>query len=162
MRAMLILAALLTGCATGDSDRAALKEELKHEILAELREPSSDPGRIPEPAATGHVEGRIHFQDEGVVGCRVKLVRLLESNSFPGMFEEVRRGVEFSAVSDADGRFAFRDVPCGCYRLLWQPPGDSGWIRRLREKPDARVEASKTSRVADIDLARKPVGTATQ
>jgi len=159
MRALWILAVLLSGCSTGNPDRAALKEELKQEILAELREPS--PEHTPEPATTGHVEGRILMKDEGVAGCRVKLVRILVSDNFLGMFEEARRGGEFSTVSGADGRFTFRDVPCGPYRLLWQVPGDSGWIRRLREKPDARVEASKTSQVGDIDLARKPVGFAT-
>ncbi|HLY72988.1 MAG TPA: carboxypeptidase-like regulatory domain-containing protein [Planctomycetota bacterium] len=159
MRTLLILASLLTGCATGESDRAALKAELKHEILAELREPS--PEGPAGPAPTGHVEGRIHFRKEGVVGCQVKLVRLLDSSSFLGMFNEVRQGVEFHAVSDVDGRFTFPDVPCGSYRLLWQPPGNSGWIRRLREKPDAQVEAGQTSRMGDIDLSQKPVGTAT-
>jgi hypothetical protein len=157
MRALLILAALLSGCATGDTDRATLKDELKREILAEIGDPS--PERTREAGPTGHVEGRVHLQNEGVAGCRVKLVQVLESDRFLGTFEESRRGVEHSTVSEADGHFAFRDVPCGPYRLLWQPAGDSGWIRRLREKPDARVEAGKTSRVADIDLARTPVGT---
>jgi hypothetical protein len=157
MRTALILASLLAGCASGESDRAALKAELKQEILSELREPS--PEATTEPAVTGHVEGRILFQKEGVAGCQVKLVRLLESSTFLGMFNEVRQGVEFHAVTGADGRFTFRDVPCGSYRLLWQPPSGSGWIRRLREKPDARVEAGKSSRIGDIDLAQKPVGT---
>jgi hypothetical protein len=160
MKAFLILSALLAGCATkADSDRAALKEELKNEILAELREPS--PERTPDSGATGHVEGRIVLQTQGVTGCRVKLVRLLVSDNFLGMFEEVRRGVEFNTISEADGHYVFRDVPSGPYRLLWKPPGDTGWIRRLREKPDATVEASKTARVRDVDLDRKPVGTST-
>jgi hypothetical protein len=157
MRALFILAALLSGCASGDADRAALKEELKHEIMAELREPSAERSR--EAVPTGHVEGRILLQNEGVAGCRVRLVQLLESDRFLGSFEEARRGAEFSAVSDADGHFSFHDVPCGSYRVLWQPAGDSGWIRRLREKADAQVEVGKTARVRDIDLSHTPIGT---
>src|SRR5579862_1910432 len=160
MRVLLILAALLTGCATGDSDRSTLKEELKREILAELHEPP--PERTIEPTATGKIEGRILLQNAGVLGCRVKLGRLLESSSFLGMSDEVRQGATFDAVTDADGRFVFHDVPRGAYRRMWQPPGDSGWIRRLRDKPDARVEVNQTTRIGDIDLGQKPVGTVTR
>lgn len=158
MKAPFFLSVLLAGCSAAETDRAALKEELKHEILAELREPS--PERAPDPAA-GHVQGRVMMKNEGVAGCRVRLVRVLVSENFLGMYEEVRRGVEFIAVTDASGRYVFRDVPCGPYRLLWQPPGDSGWIRRLQAKPDVLVEAGKSSTARDIDLTRRPVGAAT-
>jgi hypothetical protein len=91
----------------------------------------------------------------------VKLVRVAVSESFIRGYEETRRATEFNTVTDPDGRFAFRDVPPGPYRLLWQIPGDSGWIRRLREKPDVWVEEAKPCRVEDINLAQKPVGTTT-
>lgn len=157
MRATLMLAIALSGCSTGDSDRTALKEELKREILAELHEPA--PEKTLEPVAPGgQVEGRVLLGNAGVGGCRVKLVRLLESSSFLGMLHEVKQGAEFDSRTDPDGRFVFRDVPSGAYRVLWQAPGDTGWIRRMRDKPDARVEGNQTTRVADVDLGRTPVG----
>lgn len=155
MKHLLFLTVLLAGCASSDSDRAALKEELKHEILAELHE--AHPENTPPPSPTGDVEGRLVFMNKGIAGCHVKLVRLLESQSFLGIMNEVRLGTEFETVSDGEGRFRFQAVPLGPYRLFWQVPGDIGWIRRLREKPDAIVETGTATRVPDIDLRRRPV-----
>ena len=159
MRKILFLAALLAGCASPNADRAALKAELKREILSELREaPASE--KAPEPgAATGSVQGRLIFKGGGVADCRVKLTRLLDSETFLGMFQEAKLGVEFEARTDAGGSFLFGAIPGGRYRLLWQVPGDTGWIRRAREKPDAIVEPGKTSTVPDVELGYQPVGT---
>ena len=157
MRLWAGIAVLMAGCAAADSDRAALKEELKREIMAELREAPAD-GAV-QPGPTGDVEGRLVFKGGGVAGCDLKLVRLLESDSFLGMFREVRQGTEFDAKSDPDGRFGLHGIPPGHYRLFWRVPGDTGWIRRLREAPDAVVEPGKTFRVPEIDLDRRPVGT---
>lgn len=148
----------LAGCAAPEPDRQSLKAELKREILAELREaPAAEPSAT--PVSTGKAQGRLVFKGAGVPGCRAKLVRLLESDTFLGMFREVRQGAEFEALTDEEGRFSFGNVPSGRYRLMWQVPGDTGWIRRAREAPDAVIEPGRAAEIPEVRLERRPVGT---
>ncbi len=52
-------------------------------------------------------------------------------------------GVVLTTETDADGRYVFSEVPPGYYRFYWEPEGTTGWIQRLREKPDLEVLPGK-------------------
>jgi hypothetical protein len=41
--------------------------------------------------------------------------------------------------TDSRGRYVFHEAPPGYYRLYWMPDTNTGWIHRLREKPDIEV-----------------------
>lgn len=150
---------LLSACSVpAGSDRASFKEEIRREILAELRDPGASE-RTVDPASTGSVEGRLIFKKKGVPGCRVKLVRMRWFESFSESTPEADPGAEFETRTNDEGCFAWRSIPCGRYRLLWQVPGDNGWIRRAAEKPDAVVESGRNTVLADIDLGFRPIAT---
>ena len=191
------------GCSTPAQDRSKLKEELKQEILAELRQqgeiPKQDsaqntpeqvrlqseaetqrgvsaksesqaqtttniPTRTaddtaqPQPGPTGKAEGYILRSDSGLKGCEVKLVRILTSRSAVEMFSAVRDGTEFTTIADGQGKYAFDRLPVGSYKLKWQLPGDKGWIRRLRDKPDAIITEGQTTILKSVETERRLVG----
>lgn len=51
------------------------------------------------------------------------------------------KGDTFETETDAAGRYRFERVPSGEYLLYWMPDPETGWIRRLRDKPDLEVTA---------------------
>jgi hypothetical protein len=53
--------------------------------------------------------------------------------------DEVAREVSFETQTDSRGRYFFSQVPPGYYRLYWLPDPPTGWVHRLREKPDFEV-----------------------
>lgn len=191
------------GCSTPAQDRSKLKEELKQEILAELRRQ----GEIPEqhsyqntpeqvrqqnkaetqrdvsaksesqaqttanistraaddsvqlqPSPTGRAEGHILRGGTGLKGCEVKLVRILTSRSAVEMFSAVRDGTEFTTITDEQGNYVFDRLPVGSYKLKWRLPGDKGWIRRLRDKPDAVITDGQTAILKSVETERRLVG----
>jgi hypothetical protein len=42
-------------------------------------------------------------------------------------------------LTDSEGRYAFHKAPPGDYRLYRLPDMNTGWVRRLRDKPDFEV-----------------------
>jgi hypothetical protein len=52
-------------------------------------------------------------------------------------------GIVLETQTDSKGHYVFHEVPPGYYRLYWIPDTDTGWIRRLREKPDIEVITGK-------------------
>jgi hypothetical protein len=184
------------GCSTPAQDRAKLKEELKREILAELREqkqipvlasPQQDREQIKEEieqevlakvqsqvqtitsqlpdannrpvqwqrVSVGSVEGLILRDGEGLQGCQVKLVRVLKSQSVIEMFNTIKEGAEFATVTDESGKYHFDRLPVGAYKLKWQLPNDKGWIRRLRDKPDAVITEGQTTVLKSVETKRR-------
>jgi hypothetical protein len=103
----------------------------------------------------GAVYGQILYRGKGLAGCKVKLIRQLESTTFLGLFKEARAGAEFDAVSGEDGMYRFEQLPAGKYLLRWLPPGSDAWIIRLSDrKYDVLVEERTTVRIRDIDVSR--------
>jgi len=172
---LLLAGAALTSC-TGPSDaqRAAemaqMKEEIRREVLAELAAnprgdpagnvaPSTAPGadatppapRV-DPATLGSLTGRILAQGQGLAGCHVKMVRLVEARGLFEAYKTFQEGMEFEAVSGPDGTYRIDALPEGSYAARWLPKGESGWIRRLNDKPDAVVKAGAVTQLADLDL----------
>lgn len=199
---LITLAALgfltLGGCSTPAQDRAKLKEELKREILAELREqrqttvlasPQQDREQMKkeieqevlakvqnqvqtitmqfpdandrtiqwQQVPVGSAEGRILRGGEGLQECQVKLMRIMKRQSITEMFNVVKEGTEFGTVTDEDGKYHFDRLPVGAYKLKWQLPNDKGWIRRLRDKPDAIITEGQNTVLKSVETKRKLV-----
>lgn len=177
----LVLIAMLSACTTPAKYRVRLKEELKREILAELAR-EAPPGETNQaqapaqgadpnpslqsktvekgpgvPPAPGGVSGRIVKFGAGVASCKVKLVRWVGMEDLSEVYEALQSGLEFETVTDGDGKYVFTQVPVGAYRLKWQPQGESGWLRRLSDRPEVWVEEGKVAAAKDIRMDRAPV-----
>lgn len=108
-----------------------------------------------EAARSGTVEGYILYRGQGLAGCKVKLIRQLESTTLLGLFKEAKAGAEFDAVTREDGLFRFEQVPAGKYLLRWLPSGSDAWIQRLSDRQyDVLVEEGTTVGLRDIDMSR--------
>ncbi len=188
----------LGGCSAPAQDRAKLKEEIKREVLAELREqrrtavlasPQQDrekmkkeieqevlakvqnqvqaiTSQLPDAndravqwrrVLVGSAEGLILRGGEGLQGCQVKLIRIIKRQSISEMLNVVKEGAEFGTVTDDDGKYHFDRLPVGAYKLKWQLPNDKGWIRRLRDKPDAIITEGQTTVLKSVETKRKLV-----
>ena len=144
--------------------RAQLKSEIKDEVIMQLQmiAPDSEvakaaaklPQEKPVSAAIGIAEGQILRKGKGLPDCHVKLVRLVEAQTMAGLLKVSKEGIEFETVTDKDGRYRFEAIPAGSYKLKWQLPNDTGWIRRLRDRPDVDVEVGTTKVLKAIETSR--------
>ncbi len=99
----------------------------------------------------GGVEGIIRWRDRPLSRGRVMIVSTKVAGLPPESREKVKAGVEgapgvgkgdkFETETDAAGRYRFERVPPGEYLFYWMPNPETGWIRRLRDKPDLEVVA---------------------
>ena len=107
---------------------------------------------------TGRVEGRILWRDAPLQHRPVKIVletytgfslaavkQRLATQEDPGESDRI----ELETTTDSQGRYAFPNAPPGTYRLYWQPDADTGWVHRLRDKPDFEVVPGGRT-VADV------------
>lgn len=141
--------------APSSSDPALSRAELKREILQELRgEIQKEATKGIGPIEYGSVEGRMLRRGVGEPEARVKLVRWLEEASLLGVFKELKKGAEFEATTDQDGRYAFKEIPVGSYELKWLPRGADAWIRRLTERPDITVRKGTSVTARTVELGR--------
>jgi len=49
------------------------------------------------------------------------------------------QGITLTTQTDSQGRYIFEEAPPGWYRLYLLPNAETGWVRRLAEKPDFEV-----------------------
>ncbi len=152
--------------------RAQMKEEIEREILAkiqnqvqsqvqEITSDFTDTGNRSiqwQAVPIGSAQGRILRNGQGLTGCKVKLLRILKPQSVIEMFNTIREGAEFTTVTDEQGKYAFKKLPVGAYKLKWQLPNDTGWIRRLRDKPDAVIVEGQTAVLKSVETSRRLVG----
>jgi len=97
----------------------------------------------------GQVEGIILWKKKPLVNGSVKTV--LEKYTgfsmaslkkmFSGDTEKLSDQIIFETKTDSRGRYIFEKVPPGLYRLYWMPDNETGWVHRMREKPDFEVIA---------------------
>lgn len=92
----------------------------------------------------GGVEGVIRWKDRPLSRGRVMIVPAKYAGLSPPPPERggpggVESGDRYETETDADGRYRFERVPPGEYLLYWMPDGETGWVRRLRERPDIDV-----------------------
>jgi len=100
---------------------------------------------------SGGVEGVIRWKDRPLSRGRVMIVLAKVAGLPPESREKAKAGVagapaggkgdKFETETDAAGRYRFERVPPGDYLLYWMPSPETGWIRRLRDKPDLEVTA---------------------
>ncbi|MEF9437246.1 MAG: hypothetical protein L0922_00295 [Candidatus Mariimomonas ferrooxydans] len=99
----------------------------------------------------GQIEGIILWKKKPLVNGSVKTV--LEKYTgfsmaslkkmFSGDTEKSSDQIVFETKTDLQGRYIFEKVPPGLYRLYWIPDNETGWVHRIREKPDFEVIAGK-------------------
>jgi hypothetical protein len=96
----------------------------------------------------GSVEGVIMWQGKPLKNRQVKIVleryagfsqAALEKWFAADKKQPVQEGIILKTQTDLKGRYVFHEAPPGYYRLYWMPDAKTGWIRRLREKPDIEV-----------------------
>jgi hypothetical protein len=103
----------------------------------------------------GIAAGQILRNGVGLPGCKIKLV-LLQGNST--INRGYQQGREYETVTDTRGFYRVADLVPGKYKLKWQLPGDTGWIRRLWDRPDVTVKAGQMADIKPVETARRIVG----
>jgi hypothetical protein len=97
----------------------------------------------------GSVEGVIMWQGKPLRNRQVKIVlesytgfsrAALEKWFATENEKSPQDGIILETQTDSKGHYAFHEAPPGYYRLYWMPDKNTGWIRRLREKPDIEVK----------------------
>ena len=106
----------------------------------------------------GRVEGVIRWQGKPLQDSKVKIVlerytgfSLSALKQFFGADKEKSSQDEIvlETTTDSQGHYIFNETPPGYYRLYWIPDENTGWVRRLREKPDIEVVTGRLT-VADV------------
>ncbi|MCH7768833.1 MAG: carboxypeptidase regulatory-like domain-containing protein [Nitrospinae bacterium] len=100
----------------------------------------------------GRVAGAVVWEGRPLERCEVKLKPLAEEWALLGLFNSFTKRDENSrveretltAVTDAQGQFAFPRVPPGPYDLYWRTPGSLSWIRRLSAEPSLTLTPGRT------------------
>jgi hypothetical protein len=96
----------------------------------------------------GSVEGVILWQNKPLKNRKVKIVlerytgfsqAALKKWFSADKEKSLKNGIVLETQTDSNGRYIFHEAPPGYYRLYWMPDAKTGWIRRLREKPDIEV-----------------------
>jgi predicted RNase H-like nuclease (RuvC/YqgF family) len=99
----------------------------------------------------GGVKGIILWKKKPLVNGSVKIV--LErytgfsfaslQKMFLGDKEKSSDQIILETKTNTQGRYVFEKVPPGQYRVYWMPDTETGWVHRIREKPDFGVTAGK-------------------
>ena len=96
----------------------------------------------------GSVEGVIMWQEKPLKNRKVKIVlerytgfsvAALKKWFAADKEKSSPDEIVLETQTDSQGRYVFREAPPGYYRLYWMPDINTGWIRRLQEKPDIEV-----------------------
>lgn len=128
--------------------------------LGSLTAPVPPPGR----EDAGGVEGVIRWKERPLSRGRVMIVPAKSAGLPPESREKAGAGVagapvamnggEYETETDDAGRYRLDQVSPGDYLLYWMPGGETGWIRRLREKPDLHIAPGGVT-VLNIPADRK-------
>ncbi len=118
---------------TQQDDDIAIEERIKEELRAEFE----DKERTYEAENYGRVAGRMLFKGKPLPGSQVKIIMLEKW----GIFGIPKKGLEFEAITDENGRYLFDKVSPGGYKIYWKKPGESSWIRRMQMGPHIYLEA---------------------
>jgi hypothetical protein len=106
----------------------------------------------------GRVEGVIMWHGKPLENSKVKIVLETYTGFSLSALKELfaadkekspQDEIVLETTTDSDGHYVFNQAPPGYYRLYWMPDVNTGWIRRLREKPDVEVITGKLT-VADV------------
>jgi hypothetical protein len=96
----------------------------------------------------GRVEGVIRWQGRPLQNSKVKIVLETYTGFSLSALKELfgadkekssQDEIVLETTTDSQGHYIFNETPPGYYRLYWIPDENTGWVRRLREKPDIEV-----------------------
>lgn len=121
-------------------DSPALKSTAIHEQL--LREELGQVEGVILWQGKPLADGNVRIELEKYTGFSLTSVKKMFSGDEKG---SVDQGLSLSTKTDSQGRYAFARVPPGSYRLYWWPDFKTGWVHRLREKPDFEVISGKVT-----------------
>lgn len=151
------------------------EEETKHETAPGLEERVRDLERkmgalpasgFPAPSREegGGIEGVIRWKDRPLSRGRVMIVPSKIAGLPPGSREKAKAGVagapgegkddKLETETDVAGWYRFDRVPPGEYLFYWMPNPETGWVHRLREKPDLEVVAGRVT-ILNIPAEKK-------
>ena len=148
-------------------DHERMKMEIEQEILAKIkRHENFSVGPIENrhlqlvdqtAQKAGSVTGQMLHDGQGLPDCQVKLVHLIPTSGFIGLWGTYQESQEFITITDQKGKFRFEEIPVGDYKIKWQLPQRKGWIRRLRDKPDVTIEEDKVQTLKPIETNKKVI-----
>lgn len=155
---LMIPLVLLGACAsTSTAKREQLKQEIVEELRAEqLKQPSAPAPTVVSEVPTGSVEGRFLWLGAPLEGCRVRLVMVEAHGGAFGSRYTPTASIE--TQTGADGVYRFENVPPGHYKIKWALPRGDSWIRFLSPEPDLTIEPGATVHFRDIESARSVLG----
>ena len=146
------------GASGGPSSLQELKEELKKELKEEMGAEKKQEEKIAVAQSTGRVEGRITHGGNPLPGCKVKIVLMSKRGSlFFKNYGTPSDAPEFETETDMEGKYVFKEIPEGDYKIYWRPPGENSWIRRMKMEPDVLVQAGKIFNPKVVDTGRSTV-----
>jgi hypothetical protein len=122
---------------SGPALKAALHEQLLQEELGSVQGVILWQGK---PL----VKGMVRIELEKYTGVSLASVKKMLSSDEKESYE-TDQGISLNTQTDDKGRYAFEKVPPGTYRLYWRPDFKTGWVHRLREKPDFEVKTGRST-----------------
>ncbi|MEE9584843.1 MAG: carboxypeptidase-like regulatory domain-containing protein [Candidatus Brocadiales bacterium] len=134
-----------------------LKEELRRELLAEMRSERQLEEKAFTSENTGRVEGTITQGKNPLPGCKVKMVLLVGGSGIMSRYVTAKDREALETVTNEEGHYTFEEVLPGGYKLFWMPPWENSWIRRMRIEPDVFVEPGETAEPKNVNAGIAPV-----
>jgi hypothetical protein len=97
-------------------------------------------------------DGKVRIELEKYTGVSLASVKKMLSGN-EKISSDKDEGISLTTPTDSQGRYSFEKVPPGTYRIYWWPDFKTGWIHRLREKPDFEVLSGK---LTILNIPEKP------
>ena len=127
------------------ASKGALQEQLLQEELGRVQGLIQWQGK---PLA----DGKVRIELEKYTGVSLVSVKKMFSGSGKGS-SDTGQGISLTTQTDSQGRYSYEKVPPGTYRIYWWPDFKTGWVHRLREKPDFEVLSGK---LTILNIPEKP------
>jgi hypothetical protein len=127
------------------TSKGAIQEQLLQEELGRVQGLIQWQGK---PLA----EGKVKIELEKYTGVSLASVKKMFSGSEKGS-SDTGQEISLTTQTDSQGRYSFEKVPPGTYRIYWWPDFKTGWVHRLREKPDFEVLSGK---LTILNIPEKP------
>ncbi|MGR3310400.1 MAG: hypothetical protein ACUZ77_06450 [Candidatus Brocadiales bacterium] len=133
-----------------------LKDEIKRELKEEFEAKREAEEKIFQETELGRVEGVMLRKNRPLQDCEIRIVMLVKSKiPFSQSFKQPELPTEYDGITDSEGRYHLMNVAPGEYKIYWKPPMESGWIRRIRMRPDITVVGGKTTYPKDIETLKR-------
>lgn len=134
-----------------------LKDQIKMELREEIKDEQEAEEELVRQQTLGTVEGKIVERSKPLPGCKVKIVLLSGKGSSLTGYRPDENVPPLETVTDREGRYTFRNVPAGQYKLYWMPPREDSWVRRIQMEPDVLVVEGEMARPKDVNAGIQTV-----